>query len=247
MVITMNTSENTKLTPQAPKTDKQANAKDVKKENDKKDTTQTENKKAEDAKKANDAVDDTEEEEEEEVNADELFKHRESIDLNPNNAWFSVSTGGLISLKIINAEGVEETFERVVIRRSFPVTAPDEFLSVREPDTRKNGRGAEIGMIRNIHIFDQTTVDLLNAELELRYFTPEIKKILSAKEKFGYCYWEADTTAGVISFVLNNPYSNIRILEDKRIFISDMDGNCFIIPDPKKLDRQSYKYIEIYI
>ena len=244
MVTIMNTSENTKLTPQDPKTEKAADAKDVKKEkNDKKDVVQTENKKAEDVKKAENPSDDAEDEE---VDANELFKHRESIDLTPDNAWFSPSTGGLISLKIINAEGVEENFERV-IRRSFPVTAPDEFLSVREPDSRKNGRGAEIGMIRNIHIFDEATVDLLNAELELRYFTPEIKKILSAKEKFGYCYWEADTTAGVISFVLNNPYSNIRILEDKRIFISDMDGNCFIIPDPKKLDRQSYKYIEIYI
>lgn len=245
MVTNMNTSENTKLTSQNPKTEKAADTKHVEKENtDKKASVQTENKKAVDTEKIENTSDNGEEEE---VNADELFKHRESIALTPDNAWFSPSTGGLISLKIINADGVEENFERVVIRRSFPVTAPDEFLSVREPDSRKNGRGAEIGMIRNIHIFDKTTVDLLNAELELRYFTPEIKKILSAKEKFGYCYWEADTTAGVISFVLNNPYSNIRILEDKRIFISDMDGNCFIIPDPKKLDRQSYKYIEIYI
>ena len=247
MVTIMNTSENTKLTPKDTEQKKTAaDAKETQKDgkNDKKATVAAENQKvAEAAKKSEDTADG----EEEEVNADELFKHRESINLTPENAWFSPSTGGLISLKIINAEGVEESFERVVIRRSFPVTAPDEFLSVREPDSRKNGRGAEIGMIRNIHIFDEATVDLLNAELELRYFTPEIKRILSAKEKFGYCYWEADTTAGVVSFVLNNPYSNIRILEDKRIFISDMDGNCFIIPDPKKLDRQSYKYIEIYI
>ena len=35
-----------------------------------------------------------------EIDTDELFKHRESIDLTPENAWFSKSTGGLISLKI---------------------------------------------------------------------------------------------------------------------------------------------------
>lgn len=205
-----------------------------------------ENKK-EEAKKADKDEATEEEEDEDEVNPDELFKHRESIALTPDNAWFSASTGGLISLKIINAEGVEEEFERVVIRRSFPVTAPDEFLSVREPDSRKKGRGAEIGMIRNINIFDKATIDLLNAELELRYFTPEIKKITAAKEKFGYCYWEADTSAGHVSFVLNNPFSNIRKLEDGRILIADMDGNCFLIPNPEALDRQSYKVIEIYI
>lgn len=218
-------------------------AKEIKTENGKKAELKKENQKAEEKKAPAEADEDGEEE----INADDLFKRRESVNLTPKNAWFSASAGGLISLKVINAEGEEEFFERVVLRRSFPVTSPDEFISVREPDTRKKGRGAEIGMIRNIHDFDKTTVDLLNAELELRYFTPEITKIVSAKEKFGYNYWDAETTAGKVSIVLNNPFGNIRVLEDHRIFISDMDGNCFLIPDPKKLDRQSYKYIEIYI
>ena len=216
---------------------------DIKTEN-KKAEIQAENKKAE--KKTAETPED-DEDEDNTVDANDLFKRRESINLTPENAWFSASVGGLISLKIINADGEEEFFERVILRRSFPVTAPDEFLSVREPDSRKKGRGAEIGMIRNINIFDKDTVALLNSELELRYFTPEIIKITSAKEKFGYNYWEAETTAGSVSMVLNNPYSNIRVLEDKRIFISDMDGNCFIISDPTKLDRQSFKYIEIYL
>ncbi len=212
---------------------------------DKKEELKKENKKADAKTEAK--AEESAEEGEEEINTEELFKHRVSIDMTPENSWFKKSVGGLISLKIVNAEGEEEEFERVVIRRSFPVTAPDEFLSVREPDTRLKGRGSEIGMIRNIHIFDKETVELLNAELELRYFTPVITKITSAKEKFGYNYWDAETTAGTVSFVLNNPFSNIRKLEDGRIFISDMDGNCFLIPDPMKLDRQSYKYIEIYI
>lgn len=224
------------------------NEKTAAKAENKKAEAKVENKK-EELKKTDKAAEDAAEDEddEEEVNPDELFKHRESIALTPENAWFSASTGGLISLKIINAEGETEEFERVVIRRSFPVSAPDEFLSVREPDSRKKGRGSEIGMIRNINVFDKATVDLLNAELELRYFTPEIKKITAAKEKFGYCYWEADTSAGHVSFVLNNPFSNIRKLEDGRILIADMDGNCFLIPNPEALDRQSYKVIEIYI
>jgi hypothetical protein len=182
-----------------------------------------------------------------EIDPDDLFKHRVSINMTPENSWFSSSEGGLISLKIINADGEEEFFERVVIRRSFPVTAPDEFLSVREPDTRAKGRGSEIGMIRNIHIFDQDTVDLINAELEIRYFTPVINRITSAKEKFGYNYWEAETSAGKVSIVLTNPFSNIRVLEDGRIYIFDMDGNCFLIPDPNKLDRLTYRTIEIYL
>ncbi len=212
--------------------------KEVKKSDEKKRTAE---------EKEEEALDAEEGEEEEEVNTDELFKRRESINLTPENATFSPSVGGLISLKVINAEGVEETFERVVIRRSFPISSPNEFLSVREPDTRAKGRGAEIGMIRSLDIFDKATVDLINAELAVRYFTPIIQRITSAKEKFGYNYWEAETTAGKISFVLTNPFYNIRVLEDGRVYIFDIDGNCFLIPDPTKLDRQSFKYIEIYL
>ncbi|MBQ7922925.1 MAG: DUF1854 domain-containing protein [Clostridia bacterium] len=209
---------------------------------------QAENKKEAAKEKAAAAVEDDEDDvDDDDIDTDLLFKHRESIDMTPENTWFSKSVGGLISAKIINAEGEEEFFERVIIRRSFPISAPDEFLSVREPDTKKNGRGHEIGMIRNIHIFDKDTVDLLNAELDIRYFTPEITHIYSCKEKFGYSYMEAETSAGRVAIVLNNPFYNIRSLEDGRVIINDMDGNCFVVPDPKKLDRHSLKFIEVYI
>lgn len=176
-----------------------------------------------------------------------LENERVSVDLTKDNAWFKRSGGNLISLKIINDKGEEEEFERVVVLRSFPVTNPNEFLSVREPDSKKQGRGKEIGMIRRITDFDGDTVSLLLEELDRRYFTPEIKKIGSVKDKFGYLYFEAVTSAGNVTFVLNNPFSNIRILEDGRIFINDIDGNVFAIPDPSKLDAASLKKIEIYL
>ena len=186
------------------------------------------------------------EDDEDDVDADELFKRRQSIDLTPENARFTRSKGGMISLEIDGAEG-KESFERVIVLRSFPVSAPDEFLSVREPNTKKKGRGAEIGMIRRLADFDEDTRALINEEMALRYFTPEIKKILSVKEKFGYSYWEAETTAGKVSFILNNPFGSIRVLEDKRVYIADMDGNSFVIPNPEALDRASYRRIEIYM
>ena len=42
-------------------------------------------------------------------------------------------------------------------------------------------------------------------------------------------------------------FSNIRILEDGRILINDIDGNVFGIQDPTKLDATSLKKIEIYL
>jgi hypothetical protein len=177
-----------------------------------------------------------------------LADQRESVPLTPENAKFYPSKGGLISMTLIHGDGKEdEFFERVIVLRAFPISNPDEFISVREPDTKKKGKGKEIGMIRRLSDFDEATVTLINEELRRRYFSPVIQRIYSVKEKFGYSYWESDTTAGRVTFILNNPFSNIRVLEDGRIFINDIDGNSFEIPDPKKLDPASYRKIEIYL
>jgi hypothetical protein len=176
---------------------------------------------------------------------DNLFENeRVSIALTPENAEFKRSEGGLISLDL---KETGEFFERIVIFRCFPITNPNEFLSVREPDSKKMGRGKEIGMIRYMKDFPQEQQVLFIEELDRRYFSPEIIKIKSVKDKFGYMYWEAETDAGSMNFILNNPFSNIRSLEDGRIFIHDMDGNSFQIKDPNKLDSFSFKKIEIYI
>jgi len=181
---------------------------------------------------------------------DDLFENeRVSIALTTENASFKRSEGGLISLDLKGSgkDGEDEFFERIVIFRCFPITNPNEFLSVREPDSKKMGRGKEIGMIRFISDFPQEQQALFVEELDRRYFSPEIVKIKSVKDKFGYMYWEADTDAGNMSFILTNPFSNIRTLEDGRVFIHDMDGNSFHIKDPRKLDSNSLKKIEIYI
>ncbi len=176
-----------------------------------------------------------------------LANERVSIPLTMQNAKFTRSGGNLVSLTLKKDDGEEEFFERVVVLRAFPITNPSEFLSVREPDSKKMGRGKEIGMIRYMSDFDEATQKLLLEELDRRYFSPQILKIHSVKEKFGYSYWDSETTAGHVTFILNNPFSNIRLFEDGRIFINDIDGNSFEIADPKKLDAASYRKIELYL
>ncbi len=177
----------------------------------------------------------------------DIFGKRISIELFPENARFSRSEGGLISMTLKKSDGGEEFFERVVPVRAFPVTEPDCFISIREPDTKDVGKGAEIGLIEKLSDFDKETVSIIKKELDKRYFTPEILKIYNIKEQFGYLYFDVLTTAGKSSFVMNNPSSNIRVLEDKRSLIYDIDGNCFEIPEISKMDKASFKKIEIYL
>ena len=177
----------------------------------------------------------------------DIFYKRPSVTLTVENARFYRSGGGLISLDLKGEGGETEKFERVVAIRSFPITDPDAFISIREPDSAEHEKGAEIGIIPDINSFDGDTVALLREELDRRYFTPKILKIYSMKEKLGHYYWEVKTDAGKFSFVLRNAGSNIRTLEDGRVLIFDIDGNCFEIPDTDKLDKASYRKIEVYL
>ncbi len=177
----------------------------------------------------------------------DLFAHRISIDLTPENAKFTPSGGNLISLEVTQPDGTVEFFERIVPVRAFPVSSPNEFISIREPDTQLKGRGSEIGMIRRLTDFPEDVSALIADELSRRYFTPAIKKIHSFSEKFGYCYWDVTTAAGRVEFIMTNPTSNIRTLEDGRVFMYDIDGNCFTIEDPKALDKHSYRKVEVYL
>ncbi len=177
----------------------------------------------------------------------DLFEHRVSIELTPENARFTRSSGGLISLEVTQPSGKVEFFERIVSVRAFPITSPEAFISIREPDTRAHGRGAEIGMIEDPTVFPAEVTDMLRDELSRRYFTPAIQKIHSFREKFGYCYWDVTTAAGRVEFIMSNPTGSIRTLEDGRVFLYDIDGNCFTVEDPSKLDKRSYKMLENYL
>ena len=184
-------------------------AKDAKK--DKQDKASAEEieklkKEAEEAKKALEEVGQSPDE------IEAMFNKRESVSLTPDNCHFYRSEGGLISMELLLPDKDPEQFERIVVLRSFPISNPDEYISIREPATRRRGNGSEIGLIRDIRDFDEATVKLLNEELDRRYFTPELLKIYSLKEKFGYLYCEAETSAGRITFVLNNPYHQVQQL-----------------------------------
>ena len=177
----------------------------------------------------------------------DIFAKRQPVDLTPENASFTLSDGGLISLELKGENGKTEHFERIVPVRAFPITDPDCFISIREPDTREGGKGAEIGIIERLSDFDEATETLMKLELSRRYFTPAIQKIYNIKEKFGYLYFDVLTSSGKVSFVMNNPSSNIRVLEDKRYLIYDIDGNCFEIPEAEKMDRASFRKIELLL
>jgi hypothetical protein len=156
--------------------------------------------------------------------------------IEPGKARFYVLDDDFLGLEYDGADK-----KRVNLHRALPVHNPDEYICVLDTE------GKEIGIIRTLTGFSSEQADLINLELNRRYYSPSISRIISAKEKMGYVYFELETTAGRRSIAVKDISRSIRRLDDKRILILDVDGNRYLIQDSLALDRASLKCIESYL
>lgn len=140
---------------------------------------------------------------------------------------------------------VEKRAERIFLSRAFPFDMPYEYISVLDRDKK------EIGFIRSLDDFDEPERQMLKNELDAKYYTPIIKRIISVKERYGFSYWKCECEFGEKAFTLRDTFRSIvkaHTAEGReRIYIIDIDGNRYEIPDTEALDRVSYKKLELYL
>ncbi len=105
----------------------------------------------------------------------------------------------------------------------------------------------ELGIVRDLEVFDEENKVLLQTELNRRYYAPVIEKILSMKERYGFSYWKVKTEHGEVTFTLQDTFRSILRVGEHRLILLDVNGNRFEIPDVTALDRKSYKKIELYL
>lgn len=154
--------------------------------------------------------------------------------LTPENAVFFMKN----QLLYISHEGKEE---RVHLCRQFPFEHLWQYISVL------NDAQTEIGIIRDLALFEGESYSVLRDELNRRYYAPEILSIQSIKERYGFSYWKVITKEGSVSFTLHDTFRSLLRAGGNRIILSDVNGNRFLIPDVEALDRKSYKKIELYL
>ncbi len=154
--------------------------------------------------------------------------------LTPENATF-FQKNGFLYIK------TEEGEQRAFLCREFPFEMLWEFVSVLDEDQN------EIGIIRRIDLYEGEMRELLTAELERRYYSPVIKRIVSMKERYGFSYWRVETAEGEMSFTLHDTFRSIIRVSESRAILMDVNGNRFEIPDVHQLDRKSLKKIELYL
>lgn len=178
----------------------------------------------------------------EEFNLEQMEKETEEMlkmrYLNKKNAEFSVTEGGFAALKT-----GDEVYPRVQVVRMFPFTDPNHFISIRTADENSK----EIGIIKDMKDVSKETAELLENQMNLRYFTPVITKIINIKDEYGYAYFDVVTDRGACRFTINMGGSAVVHLSETRILISDVDENRFEIPDINTLTPTERKKLDLFL
>ena len=177
-----------------------------------------------------------------EFDEEELKKESEEVLnmrlLTVKNAVFTRTKGGFLSLKF-----EEKTYDRVGVYLTFPLTNPDEYISIREADEKAK----EIGMIRSLQEMPKDVQDMIREQVRLRYFMPVIRKVMEVKDEYGYAYWYVQTDFGTCRFTTNMGGDAVVALGEARYQITDIDGNRYELPDLYALSVMERKKLDLFI
>lgn len=135
----------------------------------------------------------------------------------------------------------EVCYTRVTVRRILPLSDPNRYISLGV------GEEMEIGIIEDPARLDSESLKILREELDKRYFTPIIQKVLRVKERFGIHDWEVETSRGRITFSVQGLHQNVRQFPPARLLVTDVRGNRYDIPDYHRLDSHSFNQIQRHL
>jgi hypothetical protein len=131
----------------------------------------------------------------------------------------------------------DRTYLQVGVLRAFPLSDPNQFLSIRDSENK------EIGLIVNPADLNIEYRKLVKEDLERRYLVPVVRRITAAKERFGTVDWTMDTDRGACRFTTRNLRENVQRPAPGRIIVNDVDGNRYDIRNLDDLDRDSQELL----
>ena len=128
----------------------------------------------------------------------------------------------------------------VVPVRAFPLAAPDEGISLVGTE------GHELAWIEHLQALPPTMRTLLEEELALRDFVPEISRLQSVSTFGTPSIWTVETDRGVTSFILKGE-EDIRRLGHNALLIAGSEGVQYRVRDMTALDRTSRRLLERFL
>lgn len=156
----------------------------------------------------------------------------------PNDAGFALSRDQYGRLVYRSDDGIEHV--GVVPVRAFPITAPDEGVSL------VRGDGRELAWIADLADLPRPLRELLEGELASRDFVPEILRLRAVSGFVTPCTWYVATDRGDTQFVLRGEEA-IRHLSRGTLLIGDQQGVHYLVRDVDALDPASRKILDRFM
>ena len=153
----------------------------------------------------------------------------------PEDCVFSRGANGFLAAEIGG-----KAYPRVLLLRSLPLTAPEEYICITDIERK------ELGIIERIDAFAPDQQTLIREELAQRYFCPSITEILDIKEKMGNFYFDVMIGDFKRAFTVKDITKSIRQVGGAVILI-DLDGNRFRIDDISAISKKSLRKLEPYL
>ena len=132
----------------------------------------------------------------------------------------------------------EEDWRQVTLVRLFPYSQPREWISVLDKE------GKELGVLENLEGMSRENRELILGELDRRYLTPRIQRLLSCKRRFDVFQWTAETSRGRVTFMTRGLRDQVQQPLPRHLILTDVEGNRYEIPDVAALDPVSRRLIE---
>ena len=155
-----------------------------------------------------------------------------------SNAPFQLQRDSYGRLVLTTENG--ERHEGVTPVRAFPITAPDEGISL------VNFEGHEVGWADRIADLPAASRELIEAELASREFVPEIEHIAGVSSFACPSVWQVQTNRGAAELTLKGE-EDIRRLSKTRLLIADSHGIQFLVRNLDELDRHSRKLLDRFL
>jgi len=123
--------------------------------------------------------------------------------------------------------------------RAFPISSPQEWLSIVDAE------GREVLCIREFGDLPSELRPILEEELSRREFVPIIQRITGVTADVDPSQWHVETDRGPTSFLLDSEDDVRRLGPYKALFI-DTHGIRYLIPDTRVLDYASRRILDRY-
>lgn len=125
--------------------------------------------------------------------------------------------------------------------RAFPIAAPEESISLIGTD------GKEVYWIEHLNQMPEAVSQLLSEDFAVREFVPEVQRIEAIDAISVPSVWTVVTDRGTSQLGLKAE-EDIRKLHGRHhLLITSREGVQYRITDARKLDKQSQKFLELFL